>query len=453
MDIAEAELSLWWENHLDEYIEDLRGYVAIPSVAEPGKDGYPFGKPCYEMLVYMKSLMAKYGLDASLIKDVFAKGSIKGSSSSGAIAVACHGDVVPADGEWERSPFDLFLKEGHLVGRGSTDNKGAGIAVLYALRYLKEKHYENLHDLVLLVGSAEEIGMYDVPIAFPDGNGALLTLVPESGFPVAYGEKASLRFEIPIILYSTSILSISAGLGTGVIDRAEAVLSDASAIVPSDGISIEGNKVIAYGKGRHSATPEGGECAFHKLLECLSENGLLDKEPGLDLIRRSFTDFYGTGLGADAEDEESGRLTMVITEVSSSDRTVCVRVNSRLPFSAKPLDVFGIVQKTFSNARLLGSTDGYKIELTSDIMALNEIADSVYGSDRKPYIMAGGTYAREMQPAVAFGMGSPLGNATPPFPQGQGRAHQRNESVQIERMRNGFIIYVRSLVYLDKELN
>ena len=124
-----------------------------------------------------------------------------------------------------------------------------------------------------------------------------------------------------------------------------------------------------------------------------------------------------------------------------------------MPFSAKPLDVFGIVQKTFSNARLLGSTDGYKIELTSDIMALNEIADSVYGSDRKPYIMAGGTYAREMQPAVAFGMGSPLGNATPPFPQGQGRAHQRNESVQIERMRNGFIIYVRSLVYLDKELN
>ncbi len=451
--IDNNELSLWWENHLDEYIEDLKGYVAIPSVAEPDKDGYPFGRPCYEMLLYIKALMAKYGLESSLIKNVFVKGSIKGSSDKGAIAIACHGDVVPADGEWERSPFELFLKEGHLVGRGSTDNKGAGIAVLYALRYLKEKHYDNLHDFVLLVGSAEEIGMYDVPIAFPNGNGALLTLVPDSGFPVAYGEKASLRYEIPLVLYSDAIISISAGLGTGVIDRAEAVLSDASGLSGREDIIIDGNKVIAIGKGRHSATPEGGECAFSKLLGYLSDNGLLEAEPELAKLHESFTDFYGTGLGVDVNDEESGRLTMVITEVSAEGRVLHVKVNSRLPFTARPLEVFAGVKKTFDNAVLLGSTDGYKVELTPTIMALNEISNSVYGSDRAPYIMAGGTYAREMQPAVAFGMGSPLGNVTPPFPQGQGRAHQRNESVQIERMKNGFMIYAKSLVYLDKELN
>ena len=53
---------------------------------------------------------------------------------------------------------------------------------------------------------------------------------------------------------------------------------------------------------------------------------------------------------------------------------------------------------------------------------------------------------------IAYGMGSPLGNATPPFPQGQGRAHQRNESVHIERMKNGFLIYTEALEYLDGEI-
>ena len=79
-----------------------------------------------------------------------------------------------------------------------------------------------------------------------------------------------------------------------------------------------------------------------------------------------------------------------------------------------------------------------------------KLSKSFIASSRS--IMAGGTYARLMQKAVAFGMGSPNGNAIPPFPPGQGRAHQRNESVEIERMRKGFLIYVRALRYLDEEI-
>ena len=38
-------LESWWNDHQDEYIEDLRGFVEIPSIAIEGKDGYPFGRP------------------------------------------------------------------------------------------------------------------------------------------------------------------------------------------------------------------------------------------------------------------------------------------------------------------------------------------------------------------------------------------------------------------------
>ncbi len=435
-------LNAWWDEHQNEYIEDLKGFVAIPSIAIENKDGYPFGRPCYDALIYMKQLMEKYGLDSSMIKDVFVKGSYNPNADK-SIAIACHSDVVPVDGEWERSPFELFLKDNHLVGRGSTDNKGATIASLYALRYLKQIGYESKNDFTLLVGSAEEIGMPDVKLAFPDGNGAALTLVPDSGFPLSYGEKASLKAKIRIDLEDSDIISIDGGQGTGVIDKAICTYK-------KDGATIT---IAAHGKARHSATPDGGECALIALLNMLEERGLVPDGSELKKVRESFVDFYGSDLDLKIDDEEYGPLTLVITKAETSGRILTLTLNSRFKASIKPEYVFYYIKKVFKNAELVSSSGGYKTELDEKLLAINAISNRIYASDRAPYIMAGGTYARLMSPAVAFGMGSPLGNRRPPFPEGEGRAHQRNESVDIERMKKGFIIYVESLEYLDGVLD
>ena len=435
-------LESWWNEHQDEYIEDLRGFVEIPSIAIEGKDGYPFGRPCYDALIYIQRLMRRYGLDAALIKDVFAKGSYNKDAEK-AIAIACHSDVVPVDGEWERSPFELFLKDNHLVGRGTTDNKGATIAALYALRYLREMGYESKHDLELLVGSAEEIGMPDVRLAFPNGTGAIFTLVPDSGFPLSYGEKASLKAKIRIDLRNSSIISIEGGQGTGVIDKAVCSYYKDSAICTLE----------ASGKAKHSATPDGGECAFLALLKSLDEMGLIPDDSELKRVRESFIDFYGTGLDLNAADDEFGPLTLVITKAETKDGFLILTLNSRFKASLMAEYVFGHIRKAFKDTKLISSTSGFKTELDDNMLAINAISNRVYGADRAPYIMAGGTYARLMSPAVAFGMGSPLGNRKPPFPEGEGRAHQRNESVDIERMKKGFIIYVESLKYLDGVLD
>ncbi len=442
------ETEKWWNDHFREYVEDLKGFVEIPSIAKKDEDGYPFGRPCHDMLLYISSLMERYGLDVSIINDVFAKGSYNKSAKK-TIAIACHGDVVPVGEGWERSPFELFEKEDHLVGRGTTDNKGATIAVLYALRFLKECGYKSRHDFALLVGSAEEIGMHDVPIAFPNGNGAMLTLVPDSGFPLSYGEKASLKVSTRIPLVGNTIKSITAGLGTGVIDRAECVYNGTASAFASDGIEIDGNIIVSKGKARHSATPEGGECAFSKLLKYLDKSSLLNGESSLKRLIDFFPDFYGTGLGVDFEDEESGRLSAVITKVETKGHELFVTINFRFPSFLKPEELFEKVKEKLPLSELSSSSSGYKTELTKELLAINEISNRIYSADRKPYIMAGGTYARVMQPAVAFGMGSPLGNKKPPFEEGEGRAHQRNESVDIDRMKKGFMIYSEALRYLD----
>ncbi|RAX46792.1 M20 family peptidase [Arthrobacter sp. AQ5-06] len=49
-----------------------------------------------------------------------------------------HSDVVPAGTGWARPPFEPYVREGRLFGRGSTDMKGGLAAVLVALQALKD---------------------------------------------------------------------------------------------------------------------------------------------------------------------------------------------------------------------------------------------------------------------------------------------------------------------------
>lgn len=49
-----------------------------------------------------------------------------------------HSDVVPAGTGWDRPPFEPYVRNGRLFGRGSTDMKGGLAAVLIALKALKD---------------------------------------------------------------------------------------------------------------------------------------------------------------------------------------------------------------------------------------------------------------------------------------------------------------------------
>ena len=46
----EKKLDSWIEAHSDELLADLSSLVAIRSVSEKDKDGYPYGKGCHDVL-------------------------------------------------------------------------------------------------------------------------------------------------------------------------------------------------------------------------------------------------------------------------------------------------------------------------------------------------------------------------------------------------------------------
>jgi len=72
-----------------------------------------------------------------------------------ALLVACHLDVVPAGDDWKRNPFEAWIENGRIYGRGSSDNKGQMASMMAVARFLKENE-SKLKGQFILAGVADE---------------------------------------------------------------------------------------------------------------------------------------------------------------------------------------------------------------------------------------------------------------------------------------------------------
>lgn len=473
--IDEQKMDRWIEEHFDEYIELLTDYVAIPSVAKPDEDGLPFGRACADMLRFMERTMTAHGLTTDDVDQRVMIGTLPGVYAAQleykTIGIACHGDVVPPEGDWVKDPYALWKNGDWLTGRGSTDNKGATIAVLFALRYLQEQGIRLKNNVNLYVGSAEEIGMFDMDYLVQHRPLPDFTLVPDAGFPVCYGEKGSMKFEAEAPIGDTNLVSFSAGdRGASVAASATAelrpVLNSANmvkALNKFKGITAElapanGILVTSTGKARHTAFPDGGIDAIGQLARALDATSAVTgpAKKLIGFIGAITIDFHGEGLGVPLEDKESGKISDVLTVARIKDGKLAIRFNVRYPVTADAKELETKIRTKITKAGFtftdFQTSAASVAKLSPLIHELCDIANRVHGTKDRPYIMGGGTYARKMQPAVAYGMGTPSINIDPPFPTGQGRAHQPNESVYIPRMKKGIKIYAQALLAIDKAL-
>ena len=469
--IDEQKIDTWIEKHFEEYIGILTDYIAIPSVARPGEDGLPFGKACAEMLQFMERTMGEFGLVTENVDQRVLIGTLRGECSTQTIGIACHGDVVPPEGVWIKDPYTLWKNGDWLTGRGSTDNKGATIAVLFALRYLQEQGLNLKSNVNLYIGSAEEIGMPDMDYLVQHRSLPDFTLVPDAGFPVCYGEKGRIQFEVEAPIGYTNLIDFYAGdAGASVQALAGAELQIQSNQEESletlrgfKGISIErieDDKIVvtSMGKARHTAFPDGGIDAIGQLARALDAVGILTG-PAKELISfigSSTVDFHGEGMGVPLEDSESGKISVVLTVARIKDKKLSIRFDVRYPVTADFNELKGKLEARFSEGGFcftdFQNSPASVMKLSPLIYQLCDIANRVHRTSDKPYIMGGGTYARKMYPAIAYGFGTPSIIINPPYPEGHGRAHQPNESIYIPRIKKGIKIYIQALLAIDVAL-
>lgn len=141
----------------DEVVCLLQRYVQIDTTNPPGSE--------LAAARFLAEVLHRDGIEAQIIESAPGRANLVARlpgaerADGGAIALMHHMDVVPAtESEWSVPPLSATLRDGHVWGRGSLDNKGAGVVQLVAMLMLKRLGVVPPRDVVLLAVADEEAG-------------------------------------------------------------------------------------------------------------------------------------------------------------------------------------------------------------------------------------------------------------------------------------------------------
>lgn len=468
----------WIEAHRAEFITELQALTRVPSVsrADLAEEGAPFGPDCRKVLDLALERGRHYGFE-TMDHEGYA-GSICYGDPDDAIGIFAHLDVVPVEDGWLYPPFEAtYLPEyDAIIGRGADDNKCAAVAGLFVMRMLREFGWELKHGVRLICGTSEETGMQDMIALREKGfKFPRLSLVPDSGFPVNYGQKGMVDAELSIEC-DGNLLSFDAGTVRNAVPNHaecvlaldEAVVKDAFAKLPSEHIEPltitpceKGTRVTAAGVSAHASTPQNGVSAIHLLTRALCEANLLSDSAAtaMRLVSELTADCTGANVGVAYSDEMSGELTLVYGVAHLKDGVLTLSADSRTPITcdaerliadltaAWEKQGFAVAKSHVSKPYYIPKDDPY-------VVALQTLFKDITGRDNEPFVMGGGNYARVVPNALSFGPGMPTKRQISEFlPEGRGGCHSLDEAIIMEKVHNCAKIYVLAVAMLDEMLD
>jgi succinyl-diaminopimelate desuccinylase len=469
-----SRLETWIPAHRDELVKDLIELVNIRSVCEKGRDGKPFGPGPAAVIDKGVEYGKKYGFTTDNDAYYNLNFLFPGTDPKREIGLVNHVDVVPEGSGWTYEPYNAIEKEGHVIGRGSSDNKGPAVLSLYVLRALRDMGISLRHTVRVIWGGNEESGGMTDVIHFAETHEVPeLSLVLDAAFPVCYGEKGILEGELSIRLEeptagSPGIIDFSGGVASNAVPDSAFILTDGTidtvtkALAGTDVVVSEWEghiKIDAAGVAGHAAFPERSVNAIQKLAAALAGAGLFtgSTQKSLEFIAAAFADFKGVGLGIEETDDIGTSTTHIGGYVRFEDGVLKQNINIRYAIHAQGERVIARITETakkagFSFRVIEHSGPRYDDPESPVIKLLVSTASEFLHLDAKPYFMGGGTHARKLKNAVPYGPGYPMSarpaGEKPKF----GVAHGKDESVEINRLLEAITIYVITLIRLDELL-
>ena len=493
------KVSAWFEGHMEDMVEDIKRLVRIDSVSRPGTDGTPFGKGCLRALEEMLAIGREHGFHCENHGDIVGSIGEKEKDWENLIGFWNHLDVVPTGNGWENGPFEPVVKDRFLIGRGVQDNKGPAVGILYVMQCLKELEIPLKHELCLFVGTDEERGMEDMEYYTAHYPAPKLSMTPDSGFPVCYGEKGILEGQmVTKDRVSAQVLEAKGGNASNMIpDRAWALLADSQAVREELGrlygkekenaaaeenggrgsgaleeirigerISYkaepDGIRITAYGTSKHSAAPHGSVNAIHELCVFLENmTSLSEKDRQLFASIGQLTREYdGEETGIAYQDEVSGQTTCAGTVLTMEEGHLSLTLNIRYAITAED-------QKNIEALESYGASNGldWRLERNSRpgyfpkehpaVEVLTRVYNELTGSDSESYVMGGGTYARKLPNAFSYGPGGMKESKEDKeararlFAPGHGGGHEPDEALNLRLFLEAMKIYACAVVALN----
>lgn len=425
-------------------VKTLERLISVPSYNQPVEEGAPFGKGIRNALDEMMKICDELGFKTYEDPDGYYSYAEVGSGDK-IFGVICHLDTVPAGdlGKWKHNPFKGTVINDAVYGRGSQDDKGPGIAALYAVKALMDQGYHFNQRIRFIYGTDEEIlwrgiAEYNKKEAPIDSG-----ISPDAEFPLIYAEKGLQQ-------------SYLVGPGT---DQLKINLKNAFNAVPDSAVYdgpkqdevkaaldkhgfeyiSDGNSITVIGKSVHAMMAPEGTNAVLRLAIALDD--VFDFKP-LDFIGKLFKeDATGSNVLGDVRDE-SGQLTFNISSLEINENETRMQIDLRIPVTIDRDNLLAKLSKQVAAYDLKYVHFDYLAPLyvpkdSKLVQTLMKVYKKQTGDvDAEPQISGGATFARTMNNCVAFGGMLPT---TPDY------MHQANEQWPLPDMYKAMEIYAQAI--------
>lgn len=441
-----------------ELMKSLEQFISINSVYDETtvNEGNPFGAGVTDALSFIANLARKdrfevNNYDNKVVEILYGRGEKN-------LTIMAHADVVPAGAGWDENPFKLVEKKGILYARGVADDKGPLLAAYYAFKALRDEGLLGGYQIRFLVGGNEERGSQCMEHYFKVLKKPQPTLgfSPDSDFPLIFAEKGIIGFEVKTRVHVPGLISLEGGVASNaVIDRCAIKMElnldflkyvmknyhrTEAAIVTEDDVTT----VTFIGKAAHGATPELGVNAGIEALRCLAG---YTKDPKLNALVKLYGPTDGSGYKCNAHSEDMGHNSSNIGFVSIKDDEVSLTVNFRYVNTCNPKQLKETIKKVNKDFQVKFTGESpllyYPLDNVLIKTLLKAYRDETDDVVSEPLAIGGGTYAKEADNVVAFGM---------QFPSWESNMHSPGESVRKEDLFKGMAVYARAIIELGEVL-
>ena len=432
-------------------IEKTKEILRIPSVLtefDPESET-PFGVEINRSLHYMLDLAKADSFVTKNVKNYAAH--IEYGEGKEILGILCHIDVVPAGDNWSHPPFSPIIKKDKIYARGSSDDKGPTIAAYYALRFLKDLGVKMDKRVRIIIGTDEETGWRGIDEYFKTEEMPEIGFAPDASFPLIYGEKGILSFDVTGKTEDEYLLTFKAGDRYNVVpDYAECTLSvdlkdKFKEYLLYNGLNgeVKDDKYIVHGKRAHAMQPNLGINAAFILAEFLNEN---INNQFIKYICQFLTfDHLGEKLNINHHDDEMKDFTINPAVYEYQDNKFKIGINCRYPKGwdkdSALINIEASVIGPRFKFKVLNDSPVHYVDKEDELVkTLHNAYIKHTGDDTTPIItIGGGTYSRALKKAVAFG-------AT--MPGRKDVAHQIDEFVHIEDLLKATAIYMEAIYQL-----
>jgi len=453
---ANPKLDAALEALQSDMIKTLQRWIRVPSVrAERSADNAPFGAEVRRALDVAMEDIARLGMKPRDIDGYCCDAEI--GEGEDPLAVLAHLDVVPEGDGWDYDPYGAEIVDGKMYGRGTGDDKGPGVAALFAMKAILDAGIELKRPCRLILGCDEECGMQDLEYYEEKIGLPAMGFSPDAEFPLINTEKGIVQMKLNGEITDERLISISCGTRPNVVPgTAVAMLAgdwreqaaDAFEVNDED-CSIEtelvdgSTKIVVTGVPAHASTPDQGKNAAKMLIAVLEKLGI-GGEPISLLHEAAGEGAYGVNLGIAGSDHVSGPLTINLGLLFVEDGKISVTFDCRYPVFFDDKTVTSTVAKRLAPAGFVmepcTASHPHHVPESSELVSrLMAVYNAITGTQAKPFAIGGGTYARHLKEGVAFGM---------MFPGEPELAHQANECIDVANYIKAARIYAYAIVAL-----